>query len=571
MLIRKFSLVGWAFLGLATPAWAQQPLMLPPAIDAQATVLVLQEGMYPFLPGSPTMSMGANGPVLGPTLIVNQGDEVSWTVVNALSDSTTLHWHGMHVAPENDGGPHTPIPPNGLWNPTFEVLDAAGTYWYHPHLHHMTDHHVSMGIAGQIWVRDATEQALPLPRTYGVDEFPLILQTKGFDAMGMVESHTNSDDVAMVNATVGATLEVPASVVRLHLLNAASQRVFQLGFSDNRIFHLIATDGGLLPAGLALNRLRLAPGERAEILVNCTDETGVTFDLMSFASELPNAVYGASQPGMGPGQTLTNYNPNPLNGADFPFLTFQVVPAFAEAVYTVPTVLDPSHVLPWTAADADVVRTFTFSPTQMGPGALNGGFLINGTPFDMEVMNFDVQLGDTERWEITNQSPIGHPFHVHNTPFYILDRNGVAPEAQEAGLKDVVFVPAMGSVRLMMQFNDFAHPDIPYMYHCHMLTHEDGGMMGQFRVLDGVSSVSMPTSQVPAGTFAPNPARGQVLVDWPPGAEGARVVSGTGAVVCAGTRASLGSQWDLSGWAPGVYMVLWEGRVASVISRLVVE
>lgn len=550
-----------------------QELLIPPAWEQTEAVLILQSGMHAFAPDDmPTMTMGASGPVLGPTLIVHKGDVVDWSVVNALPDSTTIHWHGLHVAPQNDGGPHTPIPPNGIWNPTFEILDAAGTYWYHPHLHHMTDHHVSMGISGQIWVRDPIEQALELPRTYGVDEFPIILQTKGFDAMGMIEAHTNSDDVAMVNATVGATLPVPASVVRLHVLNGASQRVFQLGFSDDRTFQLIATDGGLLPAPVALTRLRLAPAERAEILVSFTGEEGAAVDLMSFASELPNAVYGATQPGMGAGQVLTNYNPNPLNGTDFPFLSLQVGPAAPGAVFSIPAVLDPGHVLPWTAADADVVRPFTFSPTQMGPGALNGDFLINGTPFDMMTMNFDVQLGDTERWEITNQSPIGHPFHVHNTPFYILDRGGVPPAAYEAGLKDVVFVPAMGSVRIMMQFLDFSHPEIPYMYHCHMLTHEDGGMMGQFRVLDPAASVGKaPTDPTFSGGFSPNPADATVDVRWPDGDPEVRVFSMTGQEVLAGPRSAVGDRWDVSHWPAGVYLALiWEGGAGKAV-RLMVE
>ncbi|MGA1364993.1 MAG: multicopper oxidase family protein, partial [Schleiferiaceae bacterium] len=360
--------------------------------------LTLQEGMHSFTGGAPTMSLGANGDVLGPTLIVHQGDAADWTVVNALPDSTTLHWHGMHVAAHNDGGPYTPIAPGATWNPEFTVLDPAGTFWYHPHLHHMTEHQVSMGVAGQIWVRDPVEQALDLPRTYGVDEFPIILQTKDFDAMGMVLAGTNADDIPLVNATAGGTLAVPASVVRLHLLNGASQRVFNLGFTDNLPFHLIATDGGLLPAPVERTRLRLSPGERAEVLVDCSSLEGTSIELLSFASELPSATYGAAQPGMGPGMVLTGYAGNPLNGADFPFMTLQVGPP--GEVTSIPEVLDPSHEVPWTTGDVN--RGFTFSPTVMGPNALNNPFVINGTPFAMDVINFEAQLGDIEVWQLTN-------------------------------------------------------------------------------------------------------------------------------------------------------------------------
>ena len=539
-----------------------QTVLIPPALDASLPVtLTLQEGMHSFTGGAPTMSYGANGDVLGPTLIVHRGDAADWTVVNALPDSTTLHWHGMHVAAHNDGGPYTPIAPGATWNPEFTVLDPAGTFWYHPHLHHMTEHQVSMGVAGQIWVRDPVEQALDLPRTYGVDEFPIILQTKDFDAMGMVLAGTNADDIPLVNATAGGTLAVPASIIRLHLLNAASQRVFNLGFTDNLPFHLIATDGGLLPAPVERTRLRLSPGERAEVLVDCGGLEGTSFELLSFASELPSATYGAAQPGMGAGMVLTGYAGNPLNGNDFPFMTLQVGPP--GDVTTVPEVLDPSHVVPWTTGEVN--RGFTFSPSVMGPNALNNPFVINGTPFAMDVINFEAQLGDIEVWQLTNNSPIGHPFHVHNTPFYLLDRNGVAPGPEEAGLKDVVFVPAMQSARIILQFNDFADPDMPYMYHCHMLVHEDGGMMGAFVVVDPAAGVQEPGGER-GGMAVPNPARDAVRLA---GFEGrVAVVDLRGVVVWEGPAQTAAGGVACEEWASGVYVARdEEGRAV----RFVVE
>jgi len=526
-----------------------QTVLIPPALDASLPVtLTLQEGMHSFTGGAPTMSYGANGDVLGPTLIVHRGDAADWTVVNALPDSTTLHWHGMHVAAHHDGGPYTPIAPGATWNPEFSVLDPAGTFWYHPHLHHMTEHQVSMGVAGQIWVRDPVEQALDLPRTYGVDEFPIILQTKDFDAMGMVLAGTNADDIPLVNATAGGTLAVPASIIRLHLLNAASQRVFNLGFTDNLPFHLIATDGGLLPAPVERTRLRLSPGERAEVLVDCGGLEGTSFELLSFASELPSATYGAAQPGMGAGMVLTGYAGNPLNGNDFPFMTLQVGPP--GDVTSIPEVLDPSHVVPWTTGQVN--RGFTFSPSVMGPNALNNPFVINGTPFAMDVINFEAQLGDIEVWQLTNNSPIGHPFHVHNTPFYLLDRNGVAPGPEEAGLKDVVFVPAMQSARIILQFNDFADPDMPYMYHCHMLVHEDGGMMGAFVVVDPAAGVGEPGGER-GGVAVPNPARDAVRLA---GFEGrVAVVDLRGIVVVWEGPAQTAAGGVACGqWASGVYV-----------------
>lgn len=501
------------FLSLLTglvatcPLFAQNPMLLPAAIEGPEAVLTLAPGEHDFGSGIVAPSLGANGPILGPTLIIEQGDEVSWSVMNGLTESTTMHWHGMHVSPANDGGPHSIIDPGETWNPQFTVLDEAGTYWYHPHLHMMTDMHVSKGIAGQIWVRDAEELALPLPRTYGEDEFPIVLQTKAFNAAGELIAHSNSDTLLCVNATYDAHLSVPASIVRLHLLNGSSQRVFYVGRSGDAPFHLMATDGGLLTEAVELTRLRLAPGERAEVLVDCSGLAGESFSFMSYASELPNAVYGAAQPGMGEGQSLTGYNPNPMNGGDFELFSVSVdAPTPAAAVFEIPATLDPSNANPFLFSDANVQRNLTMSPVSMGMNALNGDFVINGAPFDMEVINYTIPLDNIEVWSISNNSPIGHPFHIHDVQFYILERNGVTPPVEERGRKDVIFIPAMQSAKFICQFSDFADPEIPYMYHCHMLVHEDGGMMGQFLVVDP-SANEVARAQAPQGwTAYPNPA-----------------------------------------------------------------
>jgi bilirubin oxidase len=161
-----------------------------------------------------------------------------------------------------------------------------------------------------------------------------------------------------------------------------------------------------------------------------------------------------------------------------------VGPATENAVFELPASLDPANANPWTTGDADFTRVVTMTPQSMGMNALNGNFLLNGAPFDMDVINYTIPLNNVEIWNIVNNSPIGHPFHIHDVQFYILDRNGAAPAPEETGRKDVVFVPAMTSARFITAFEDFADEDTPYMYHCHMLTHEDGGMMGQFVVVD---------------------------------------------------------------------------------------
>ena len=303
-----------------------------------------------------------------------------------------------------------------------------------------------------------------------------------------------------------ALLEVPAQLLRFHVLNGASERAFNLGLEGNVPFHMIGTEGRLVSAPIELTRLRLAPGERAELVVDASAAPGDTLRRMSFASEFSNGVYGATFPGMGMGMSMDGYNPNVLNGADFTLLTMAVGAATEDAVTALPDVLDPANENPWVTTDADMTRVITMTPQSMGMNALNGNFLLNGAPFDMEVINYSIPLDNLEIWNIVNNSPIGHPFHIHDVQFHIIDRNGVAPAPEEQGRKDVVFVPAMTSARFMAKFEDFADADTPYMYHCHMLTHEDGGMMGQFVVLPPTGVAGMNSADLPAPFPTPSDA-----------------------------------------------------------------
>ena len=269
--------------------------------------------------------MGVNGNILAPTLLLNQGDTVVFNVSNNLGEPTTIHWHGMHVSPQNDGGPHTVNEHGATWSPVIPVLDWASTYRYHPHLHHKTHEHVQKGIAGFIIVKDPIEQALNLPKTYGVDDFPIAVQTKAIDANNQIVIESELVSALFVIGTYHAFLDAPAQMIRLRLLNGSSMRYYNFGFSNNMTFHQIGSDGGLLSAPVAHTRLMMAPGERAEILVNLASFQGQTIHLMNYGAQLPNAIYGAAQPGMGAGQTIPGYNLNPLNGANFNILQINVV------------------------------------------------------------------------------------------------------------------------------------------------------------------------------------------------------------------------------------------------------
>lgn len=469
-------------LGLPLLSWGQNPLLIPDTLSGSQIHLKLQKGSYPLLTGKQSRTMGFNGNILGPTLILKKHQNVTLNVTNHLGEPTTVHWHGMHVAPVNDGGPHTVIDTGKTWSPSFEVLDHASTHWYHPHLHEKTHAQVQMGLAGLIIVRDSAEFGLPIPRTYGVDDIPLILQTKAFDTNKEIITDQSALDTALfVNATQKPYCEVPAQVVRLRVLNGASERVFLLGFSNNREFYQIGSDGGLLKSPVKLTRLMLAPGERAELLIQLEGLSGNTVYLKNYGSEIPNAYYGARQPGMGAGQVIPNYSSNPLNGSDFNLLEMRIVAQKPGAITNIPSALVSFS--PWAENSANTTRTLTFMSSVMGPGAINGPFMINNAHFDMNVINYRVPFNNTEIWELRNQTPIAHPFHIHNVHFFVLSVNGTIPPASQQGRKDVIVVPGgNGVVRFIAKFTDFYDDSIPYMYHCHMLTHEDHGMMGQFIV-----------------------------------------------------------------------------------------
>jgi bilirubin oxidase len=481
------TLLSILILLLTTTLTAQNPVIIPGTLSGTEFTLDLQNGTFQFYDGVNTTTMGVNGDILGPTLIMQKNDFVDITVNNNINDTTTIHWHGMHVSAENDGGPHTTIAPGASWNPEFTVMDKAGTYWYHPHLHEKTNKHVSLGIAGFIIVQDEEEAALDLPRTYGVDDFPLVIQTKDFDAQKEIIVPSNSDDVLLVNATIDPSLDVPAQVIRFRLLNGSSMRVFKIGLSNNGTFYQVGSDGGLLSEPIALTRLQMAPGERAEILINFDGMEGQTVQLMSYAAELQNGIYGATNAGTMSMMTLDGYKPNAMNGANFDIIDFNVVAPTSDPVTTIPATLVEVNPIP--EAEADITRNLNFTPEFMGPDQLNGRFLINGTTFDMDVINYTIPLNNTEIWSITNQSAIAHPFHIHDVQFFVLDRNGSPPPASEQGRKDVILIRPQETVRFITKFEDFANDPVPYMFHCHMLVHEDGGMMLQFEVVDETTAV----------------------------------------------------------------------------------
>ncbi len=450
----------------------QNPLFIPPVLNGTTFNLTVQPGTTQFFPGINTPTFGVNGNLLGPTLILNKWDAVTLNVTNNLSTTTTMHWHGLHVPAKADGGPHQIIMPGTTWSPSFTVLNDAATYWYHPHGENQTNLQVSKGIAGLIIVKDSSENALNLPRNYGSDDFPLIIQTRAFDGLNQIAIATVFDTVPMVNGVVNAGVSMPAQVVRMRLLNGASERVFYLGFSNNMSFWQIAGDAGLLLQPIQYNRLQLANGERAEILVDFTSMQGQMIYLQSFGSELPDGIIGAENVGTGMAQ-ITDYDLNPLNGGDFNLLHITINAPTANPVTVVPASLVSQN--PWNPANANITRSISMDVLQMCPPCMvEGPFGMNGVQFDMNTVNITTYKNSLEVWTINNLTMVAHPFHLHNMHFFITGINGIPLPPSLQSKKDVALVMPQQSLSFVTQFLDFTDT-IPYMFHCHNLHHEDEG------------------------------------------------------------------------------------------------
>lgn len=420
--------------------------------------LRMQAGRTEFRPGRFTETWGFNGDYLGPTLRAVRGETVRIRVRNTLPDASTVHWHGMHLPAAMDGGPHQMVASGAEWTPQWTIDQPAATLWYHPHPHGETESHVRRGLAGMFILDDPAADAARLPRTYGVDDLPIIVQDVKFRGDEFDGSHAMFRDVGflgnqtMVNGSLAPHRVVGDELVRLRLLNASTARTYTFGFSDDRAFALIGTDGGLLERPAELNRIRLSPGERAEIVVRF--QPGTPTVLRSY-----------------PLDAGLDFWTQRFSGGDDSFDLMEFRPA---------AVLRPSPPLP-----ADLVRhehADVAGATERAFELSSGS--INGQAMAMDRVDFAVARGSTEIWTVRNVDGMPHNFHVHDVQFRVLERDGSPPPVDLSGPKDTVFVPPGGSVRLALRFDGPADPDMPYMYHCHLLWHEDTGMMGQFVVVE---------------------------------------------------------------------------------------
>lgn len=497
-----FSCLCSAFLSAQT----YNPLWIPDTLSGSNITLTIKDTFAQLrATGNQTITAGINNSQFwGPTIFIHKGDIVHMNVLNKLNDSTTIHWHGMHLPAVMDGGPHQVIPPGTLWQPYWKVNNNAATYWYHPHLHEMTLEHLSKGIGGFIIVNDQEESALALPRSYGIDDIPLMLTSRRYNtANQFVVQNVAYGDYLLVNGTRDPEITLPKQIVRLRLLNAEIERAYNFGFSDNRKFYIIANDGGLLDKPVQVSKLLVAVGERYEILVDLSnDNIGSNINLVAYNANQPFGFPGGEPAAQGNFGSL-------LNNKDFNCLRINIGQSTNSPITSIPTSLISNQFI--NSAEATVNRSIN----------VKGGVPGNPTPFNFNDKIFDinridntVNLNAIEKWTITNSNVFGHTFHIHDVQFKLVARNGNtnAVGLHEQGWKDVLYLPRNENATFIAKFDDYADPIHPFMYHCHFSNHEDGGMMGQF-VVNNPSSIIDNMPDESQYTLFPNPASDVIFIE----------------------------------------------------------
>jgi suppressor of ftsI/bilirubin oxidase len=449
-----------------TAASATGTLLVPPLLEptdddgVNVYALTAKTGTSTFLSGITTSTAGYNGSYLGPVLKVTNGDQIRMQVTNTLADETTVHWHGLHAPPSVDGGPQNVIAAGATWSPEFTVNQEACTLWFHPHALGTTAAQISSGLAGMIIVNDDGDGAAALPGDYGVNQFPLIVQSLPISTAGVIQNTTagltagTTSFPLLVNganvATATPTLDVAENRVRFHLLNGSLDDIVTIARSDGAAMTQVATDAALLPSPTAVTSVRLVAGERAEIVLDVSGS--VTLQA-----------------------TVTNGGPRGGSGT-------QSIVTVTSADTTVRDDL-PATLNTITALDTSSATARTIALSSSGNTMLING-VAGTTMAAMTANEIMTTVGATEVWTITNTSNLLHSFHLHDVPFQVLAVNGAAPTGTLAGTwKDTIEMPAKSTRQIAMRFTDYSDDVYAYMLHCHNAIHEDEGMMTMLMVM----------------------------------------------------------------------------------------
>ena len=414
--------------------------------------------------GTKTEFWAYNDQLPGPLIEVMEGDTVEIEFINNLPQPSTIHWHGLPVPSEHDGNPHDAVPAGGRRLYRFTLpLDCAGTYWYHPHPHGFTAEQVYRGLAGPFIVRAKHD---PLK---GIAERHLVFSDLKLATDGRIAPNDMNDEMngregqfALVNAQRQPVLTFDASGrERWRIWNANSARYLRLSL-PGATFTLVGTDGGLLQHPVTgLTELLMTAAERMEVIVDAPAGGG-RVGLVTQPVE-------RGKMGMVPQEF-------PITLLDVDFSA--VKPERLAALPKLPQTL--RRIQPLGAAKAKKRVVFSEEMSMAG-GVHSMKFLVNGKRFDMKRIDFTSKRNEVELWEIVNESDMDHPFHIHGVQFQVVEREvdgKVTPEPLLAW-RDMVNTKSGETVRIKLVQR---HKGLR-MFHCHILEHENAGMMGQVKVV----------------------------------------------------------------------------------------
>ena len=531
----KYSAALGAFSAL--PLWsrtalaATRPALSVPALltaDVKSHIrLNINTGTTQFADKLAT-TYGYNGSLLGPALKLRQGKTVTVDIMNNLPEETTVHWHGLEIPGEVDGGPQGIIRAGDSRSVTFTPQQRAATCWFHPHQHGQTGRQVAMGLSGLVLIEDPESDMLRLPSQWGIDDIPLIIQDKRFTPQGQIDYQLDVmtaavgwfGDTLLCNGAVYPQHASPRGWLRLRLLNGCNARSLKIATSDNRPLYVVASDGGFLAEPVKLNELELLMGERFEVLVDTSD--GQPFDIVT----LPVQQIGMTVAPFDNAVPVVRIQPLTLHGSgELPdklvdVAAIPVADGLAERHFHLmmnpkldmlgmQALMKKYGMQAMAGMDHGNMGHGSMDHSSMGQGVkensssgsmghmqhgkmarnndkpvfdFHNANSINGKPFEMNTAAFTAPKGQLEKWVISGVGDMMlHPFHIHGTQFRILTENGKPVAAHRQGWKDTVKVEGAIS-EVLVRFDHNAAPEHAYMAHCHLLEHEDTGMMVGFSV-----------------------------------------------------------------------------------------
>ncbi|MBH2759719.1 multicopper oxidase CueO [Serratia ureilytica] len=455
----------WSRAALAAerPALPVPPLLTP---DAQGKIaLALQAGETRWLPGAATKTWGFNGALLGPAVKLQRGQPVTVDIKNSLAEASTVHWHGLEIPGDVDGGPQALIHPGATRTVNFTVDQPAATCWFHPHTHGKTGSQVMMGLAGLVLLEDDESAKLPLPKTWGQDDIPVILLDKRLGKDAQIEYHLD-----VMSAAVGwfgdrmftngaqypqhlAPFDRPLPVLRIQ--PSLAQGIKTMPDSLVKLPTLPAT------TGIQERWLQLMMDPQLDMLGMQALMDRYGHQAMAGMSMNHGATGAGNMKGMDHGN-MKGMEKGGMQG------------------------MDHGDMSSMKGMDHGKMARMDHGGAQGNakPFDFSHGNMINGKAFDMTKPMFAAKRGQYEKWTISGEGDMMlHPFHIHGTQFRILSENGKPPAAHRSGWKDTVRVEGWRS-EVLVRFDHPASSEHAYMAHCHLLEHEDTGMMMGFTVAD---------------------------------------------------------------------------------------